>query len=82
MTPRQLRCARINGKALAEQNQDAANDHAREIAPAVRALQVEHSTVRALMSAMNREGVPTALARSWHLPSVFNLLKRLDRLGV
>ena len=31
---------------------------------------------------MNRDRVPTALGRAWHLPSTHNLLKRLDRLGL
>ena len=82
MTPRQRRRARINGMALAESNKTAADAHALQIAAAVRSLQVEAKTIRALMAAMNSEGIPTPLGRSWHLPSTHNLLKRLDRLGV
>jgi len=71
-----------NGKILAAKNRAAADDHARAIAPAVRALQSEVPTVRGLMAAMNAEGVPTAKGGAWHVSSVHRLVKRLDRLGL
>jgi len=71
-----------NGKILAAKNRADADERARAIAPAVRALQSENPTIRGLMAAMNREGVPTARGGGWHVPSVHNLVKRLDRLGL
>jgi len=70
------------GPILARQNREAADDHARRIAPKVRAIRREgHRTVRALTEEMNTQGVPTLRGGRWHVASTQNLLKRLEALG-
>jgi len=71
-----------HGKILAHKNREAADDHARRIAPMIRSLQVGHHSIRALAAAMNDENIPTARGGAWHLPSVHRMLKRLERLGL
>jgi DNA invertase Pin-like site-specific DNA recombinase len=71
-----------HGKILAKKNRAAADDHARQIAPAVRRLQADAKSYRALVEAMNAEAVPTMKGGVWHLPTVHSTLKRLDRLGL
>jgi DNA invertase Pin-like site-specific DNA recombinase len=70
------------GPILARQNRDAANTHAKKIAPKVRAIRRDgHRTVRALAEQLNARAVPTLRGGRWHVASTQNLLKRLEALG-
>jgi len=71
-----------HGKVLAAKNRDAADDHAKTIAAAVRSLQQHHRTLRDLTAAMNADQVPTPKGGDWHLPGVHRLVHRLERLGL
>jgi DNA invertase Pin-like site-specific DNA recombinase len=70
------------GPILARQNREAADAHARKIAPKVRAIRrAGHRTVRALTAEMNAKTVPTLRGGRWHVASTQKLLKRLESLG-
>jgi DNA invertase Pin-like site-specific DNA recombinase len=70
------------GPILARQNREAADAHARKIAPKVRAIRrAGHRTVRALTAEMNAQAVPTLRGGRWHVASTQNLLRRLEALG-
>jgi DNA invertase Pin-like site-specific DNA recombinase len=70
------------GPILARQNREAADAHARKIAPKIRMIRREgHRTVRALAEQLNARNVPTLRGGRWHVASTQNLLKRLKALG-
>ena len=70
------------GPILARQNREAADTHARKIAPKVRTIRREgYRTVRALTAELNARGVPTLRGGRWHIASTQNMLKRLEALG-
>jgi len=68
----------VNGKALARQNKEAANQFAASIANQVQAIRADgYTTVTAITEQLNERKVPTARGGKWHFPSTQRLLKRL-----
>lgn len=66
-----------HGRLLARQNRKDARAFARRLAPMVRQLQREHSTLQALAEALNRKGMKTSRGGKWHPTSVKRLLDRM-----
>lgn len=71
------------GRTLARRNRTRADEYASALAPLVRSLRERGiDTVRGLRDEFNEMGVPTARSGCWHLQTVQNLLKRIDKLGL
>jgi len=59
----------------------AADEHARGLLPALRAIRAEGSvTIGAVTRALNALKIPTARGLQWHVSTVANLLARAQRL--
>ena len=67
-------------EALNQQHRDQADAFAHSLAGTIEELRAEgYTTVRAIRDELNRRQVPTATGEgSWHIPGVFNLLKRIE----
>jgi DNA invertase Pin-like site-specific DNA recombinase len=70
------------GKILAEQNKAASILFVREIAPTIAQLQQEgFTTVRGLCAELNEREIPTYKAgKSWHIATVYNVMKQINTL--
>ena len=67
------------GHILAAQNKLQASEFAESIAGAVRSIRERGiTTVRAIRDELNRQGFSSASGRTWHIPTVFRLLERID----
>ncbi|MBI5524210.1 MAG: recombinase family protein [Desulfarculus sp.] len=76
-----LRRADKGNQAAVAALQGKADDHARNLAPVVVALQSEgFSSLGAMAGELNRRGMLTPRGRRWHKSSVKNLLARLAQL--
>lgn len=73
----------LHGVVLARKNKDMADTLARNIAPLAARLRAQGiDTVRGIRDELNARGVPTARSGKWHIQTVHNLLRRIDRLGL
>jgi DNA invertase Pin-like site-specific DNA recombinase len=71
-----------NCTTLVERHIEQANEFAAKLAPTIADLRLRgFSTVRALATEMNRQGIPTAKGGRWHVPTVHYLLKRIEVVG-
>lgn len=71
------------GATLAQRNKNAAYTQARGLAKLIGQLRAQRiETVREIRDELNARGIPTARSGKWHLQTVHNLLKRIDRLGL
>jgi DNA invertase Pin-like site-specific DNA recombinase len=70
------------GKILAAQNKAASALFIREIAPTIVQLQQEgFTTVRALCAELNVREIPTyRLGKTWHIATVYNIMKQINTL--
>lgn len=68
---------------LPERSRKRADEFARQLAPTIEQLkQNGYTTLEAIAEQLNRMDVPTAREGArWHIPTVFHLLKRIERLG-
>jgi DNA invertase Pin-like site-specific DNA recombinase len=70
-----------NGKALAQQNRQAADDFARSTAEKIRKIPEElRETITSLTRELNARKVPTSNSGNWHRQSVYRLLQRFEDL--
>lgn len=77
-----LKRAQKGNQAAVATIQRQADEHARNLAPVVAALQAEgHTSLGAMAQELNRRGMLTPRGGRWHKTSVKNLLARLELLS-
>jgi DNA invertase Pin-like site-specific DNA recombinase len=71
------------GNILAAANKREASDFAQSLATTITAIRLRGiTTVRAIRDELNRQEIPSASGRVWHIPTVFRLLARIDAPGL
>ena len=69
------------GKELGAQNKARADRLARDLAPVVEELRRSGTTtLQGICDALNERGIQSSRGKHWHVPSVFNLMRRMRRL--
>jgi len=72
-----------NGKNLSVMNRERADQHARSVIEAVRAIPDElRDTIASLTREMNSRKIPSMRGADWHRQSVYRLLRRFADLGL
>jgi DNA invertase Pin-like site-specific DNA recombinase len=67
------------GHILAAENKREASEFAESLAGTIRSIRERGiTTVRAIRNELNRQGISSASGRTWHIPTVFRLLERID----
>jgi DNA invertase Pin-like site-specific DNA recombinase len=68
-----------HGHILAVNNKREASEFAQSSAGTITEIRLRGiTTVRAIRDELNRQGIPSASGRGWHIPTVFRLLERID----
>lgn len=68
-----------NATTLAARHKAEASEFAKSLAGTIRELRSGGiSTVRGIRDELNRRGIPSASGRTWHIPTVHRLLRRMD----
>jgi DNA invertase Pin-like site-specific DNA recombinase len=67
-------CPAKGGAATAGIRRDATSQVAPQAMPVITALRSAGQSLRAIASALNDAGIPTAMGRQWHASSVRNLI--------
>jgi DNA invertase Pin-like site-specific DNA recombinase len=76
-----LRRAGKGGEALRTAVTANADAFARTLAPAIAEIRSQsHTTLRAIAAELNRQDIRTRRGRRWHVSTVRNLLRRIERL--
>lgn len=82
---RGVQLGKHGAQVLSQQNHDKANAFAIGLAPVIASLRHEgYKTVRSICEQLNIRRIPTAggEGRSWHIPTVHNLLRRINTAKV
>lgn len=75
-----LRRAEMGGQALREAVARNADAFASDVAPILDAIRAEgHTTLRAMASELNARGILTRRGGPWHVSTVTNLVRRVER---
>ncbi len=77
---RGVQLGKFGKEVLSKRNHEAAIERARQLAPIVSELRKQAPTIEKLTAAMNEHRIPTSRGGSWHIPTVHQLIKRIERL--